>query len=115
MTIMDASPGASGHGPSLQLPDDWPTKAAGSLEGAVAAVRARTVRPLQTVARVVVYGIVIGIMGLILMILMSIGVIRLLDVYAFPTRVWASYLVVGGMFALSGLLLSSLKQAKAKP
>lgn len=99
---------------SLRLPDDWPAKAADSLEGAVAAVRARTVRPLQTVSRVVVYGIVVGIMGLILMILIAIGVIRLLDVYAFPTEVWASYLLVGGIFGLSGLFLSSLKRAKPK-
>lgn len=112
MTIMGGA--EPGRPPSLSLPDDWPAKAADSLEGAVAAVRARTVRPLQIASRAIVYGIIVGIMGAILMILIAIGVIRLLDVYAFPTEVWASYLVVGGIFGLSGLFLSSLKRAKPK-
>lgn len=94
---------------------EWPVKAADSLETLVGTVRSRAVRPLQTIARTVVFGVIVAVMGLALAVFAAIGVLRLLDVYAFPPpRIWASYLVVGAIFAFLGVGVSSLRRARPK-
>jgi hypothetical protein len=86
---------------------DWPAKVADTIEGVVGNVQDRVVRPLILVARGLVFGIIIGTMALVLIVLLCVAVVRLLDVYAFGGRVWASdallgaILVVGGAFAWS--------------
>ena len=51
------------------------------------------------VARGVVFGIMVGTMTLVVSIPLFIAVVRLLDVYAFPGRVWAADALVGGLLA----------------
>jgi hypothetical protein len=85
----------------------WPATVADAIENVVGAVHDRVVRPLMIAARAVVFGIMIGIMGLLVAILLAVAFVRLLTVYAFSGRVWASdalvgaLLVVGGAFAWS--------------
>lgn len=56
------------------------------------------------IARAIVFGLAAAALGIILVTLLSIGLIRLLDVYAFHHRVWASYLLVGFVFTIIGLV-----------
>lgn len=105
MTIME---GQAGAGPAAE----WPTKAADQLESVVGLVRSKAVRPLQTVARAVVFGIIAATMAVVLLVLGAVGTIRVLNVYAFPGQEWASLTVVGGIFFLSGLFVSSLKRSR---
>ena len=63
---------------------------ADTIEDVVEAVQDRVVRPLILVARGLVFGIIIATMALVLSVVMAIAVVRLLDVYAFGGRVWAS-------------------------
>src|SRR2546421_9834710 len=93
---------------------DWPVQATETVETVVIAVRDKSVRPLTLVARALVYGLVAGAVALIVLWLSSVGVLRLLDIYAFPGRVWASYTLLGGIFTLSGLFLWTLRRSRSK-
>jgi hypothetical protein len=84
---------------------EWPAKVADTIEDVVEAVQDRVIRPLVLVSRGIVFGVIIAVMALVLSVVVAIAVVRLLDVYAFGGRVWASdallgaILVVGGAFA----------------
>jgi len=75
---------------------------ADTIEEVVGAVHDRVVRPLTLVARGLVFGIIIAVMALVLSVLMVIAVIRLLDVYAFGGRVWASDALLGALMVAAG-------------
>ena len=64
------------------------------------------------VARGLVFGIVIGTMVLVLCVVLAVGVIRLLDVYAFGGRVWASDTLLGGLLVVGGAFLWSRRGAR---
>jgi hypothetical protein len=83
---------------------EWPAKAADLVDSAVALVHDKALRPVFLVARGLVFGLVAGAVGALVAVMVAIGLIRLLDVYAFPGRVWASYALVGFVFATIGLL-----------
>jgi hypothetical protein len=76
-----------------------------TIDGAVTVVHERVIRPLLLVSRAIVFGIIVATMALIVSVLLSIAVVRLLDVYAFRGRVWASDAVVGGVLTLFGIAL----------
>jgi len=99
-----ASPGADDAGV-------WQVRVVDAVEGVVTVTHDRVIRPLIVGARAVVFGILIATMGLVVSILFSIAVIRLLDVYAFRNRVWASDAVVGGVFTAFGILAWSRRRA----
>ncbi|MGH9205292.1 MAG: hypothetical protein ACRD1G_01825 [Acidimicrobiales bacterium] len=93
------SPDRPSGGPS------WPAQAADTVETIVTTVADKTVGPLTLVARGLVFGIVVGIMAQAALVFATIGLIRLLDIYAFPGRIWATYALVGGIFVLLGSFL----------
>jgi hypothetical protein len=101
------SPGAAPApvGNSL-LPDDWPAQTADRIEQIVGTVRDKTVAPVERITRIVVYGILAGILGIAALVLLAIAVVRILDVYI-PADVWAAHAVTGGIFTLGGLFLWS--------
>jgi hypothetical protein len=51
---------------------------------------------------------------MIVLWLSSVGVLRLLDIYLFPGRVWASYTMLGGILTLAGLFLWTLRRSKSE-
>ncbi len=71
----------------------------------VTGIAGKTVRPLTLAARVLVFAAVAVAMAQVAAVLVAIALLRLLDVYAFPGRVWASYTVIGGIFTLAGWFL----------
>jgi hypothetical protein len=81
---------------------DFASRAADTLEVVVDAIHDRAIRPAILVARVLVYGIVIGVIALVIGVVVSIGVVRLLDVYAFGGRVWASDALLGLILCAAG-------------
>jgi hypothetical protein len=94
------------------LPSDWPAKAADTIESAVGAVHDRVVRPLYLVARGLVFGILIGTMLFTIIVLVSVALVRLLDSYVFPGRVWASEALVGALLVALGILGWSFGRAR---
>ena len=75
---------------------------ADTIEDVVEAVQDRVVRPLILVGRGIVFGVIIAVMALVLSVVMAIAVVRLLDVYAFGGRVWASDAVLGAILVIGG-------------
>jgi hypothetical protein len=73
---------------------------------AVDAVRVKTAGPAIKVSRALVYGIMAAFIGLMALILLLIGLVRLLD-NVLPKDVWLVYLVLGGMFSAIGAFLWS--------
>ena len=88
---------------------DWTDQVADTIESTVVTVRDKTVVPAE---RLVAY-IVAGLFALLLVgavgILAALGVFRLVDVYL-PGGVWATWLLFGGVFAGSGVLLLSIRK-----
>jgi hypothetical protein len=91
---------------------EWPAKVADTIEDVVEAVHDRVVRPLTLVARGLVFGIIIAVMAIVLSVLAAIAVIRLLDVYAFGGRVWASDALLGTLLVLAGAFAWSKRGAR---
>lgn len=84
--------------------DDWAAQTAGTIERVVGSVRGKTTEPLERIARILVYGFVAAILGVTALVLLAIVVVRALDL-AIPGPVWSAYVVAGGIFTLTGLLL----------
>ncbi|MBW3614134.1 MAG: hypothetical protein KY439_02345 [Actinobacteria bacterium] len=95
---------ARSDGPPATPPPspDWTIQVADTIESVVASVRDKTAVPLETVARAVVYGILIVIMATAAMVLLTIALVRV-GSYVLP--VWAVYAIVGGLFTVVGLFL----------
>jgi hypothetical protein len=111
-TPTPAAPVASAASSTGQA--DWPAKVADTIEDVVDAVHDRVVRPLSLVARGLVFGIIVGVMALVLSVLAVIAVIRLLDVYAFGGRVWASDALFGVVLVGGGVLAWTKRGARTE-
>jgi hypothetical protein len=92
---------------------EWPKKAADTVDLVVDTIHDKAIRPVLLAARIVVFGLLIAVLSAVVLVLLSIGLLRLLDVYAFPGRVWLSYLVVGGVFTVLGLLAWTKRTSRA--
>jgi hypothetical protein len=108
------------HLPGSGLLHDVPTRGADMVDGLVALLRDKTVRPLTLATRAIVFGIIVFAASVVTVVLLSITLIRLLTVYVFDGRVWLSDLVVGVVFVGIGLLAWSRRRdpsaaAEARP
>lgn len=90
---------------------DWTVQAADTVERVVGSVRDKTTVPLITIARVLVFGLLAAIVGGASLVFLTIGLVRVLDVYTGEGRVWIAYALLGGIFTLAGLFL--LRRATA--
>ena len=84
--------------------DDWAAQTAETLERMVGTARSKTTEPVERVARIVVYGLVVAFLGVMALVLLAILVVRVLDILI-PGEVWSAHLAAGGIFTLIGLLL----------
>jgi len=95
-----------------RLGADWPAKAADMVEMVVDTVFDRVVRPALVAVRAVVFGLLIAATGLVLLVVLAIAFIRLLDVYVFDGRVWASDALVGALLTAGGLFAWSQRATR---
>ncbi len=65
-------------------------------------VRDKTTGPILTAARGLVFGVIVGVLIVIVAILVLIAVLRLLNEFL---PVWATYLLVGSLFTITGALV----------
>ena len=98
-----AEPGDSSR-PAAAGPD-WTVQAADTIERVVGGIRDKTTIPLTTVARALVYGLLVAVMGLTILVFLTVVSIRVVSVYVMSDEVWAAYLAVGGIFTLLGAFL----------
>lgn len=87
---------------------DWPADVAARIESLVGTVRDKTTVPATTVARIIVYGLILGVLGAAAAILFVIALVRLLDVYLpfhpVGRRVWVVDAAASAIFLISGAL-----------
>lgn len=105
---------ASAQAP-LTIGGDWPVQATRKVEDLVSIIRDKTVRPVSQTVRYLLFGLLAIFVSVVMAVLFAIFAIRVLDteVPVFRTRVWASYLVVAGIFWLGGLLLSRKRHSRS--
>lgn len=89
--------------------NDWPADVAARIDSLVGTVRDKTTVPATTAARVVVYGLLLGVLGSALGILLVIALVRLLDVYLpfhpVGRRVWVVDAGASAIFLAGGAFM----------
>ena len=91
---------------------DWTSDLLDRLDHYIEVVRSNTTDRLVKVARLLVYGVIAAILGLMAGVVALIAMIRILDV-VLPREVWLPYVVLGAIFLGLGLFLWSRKTAPA--
>jgi len=104
-----------GSGAGDGFGSEWPIKAVDAVDLVVDTIHDKAVRPILLAVRVMVFGLLVAALALVVLVLLSIGLLRLLDVYAFSGRVWISYAVLGGVFTLAGLFTWSRRIVRTSP
>lgn len=82
---------------------ELPRKAADAVQLVVDTIHDKAIRPAILATRAIVFGLLIAALAVLLLVLGSVAVLRLFDVYVFGHRVWLSYVVLGGALTLAGL------------
>ena len=96
--------------PARSSEPDWAAQTADTIDRVVTGIRSKTADPLDRVVRVVVYGILAAVLGIAALVLITVALVRAVDV-AIPGDVWSAHLAVGGTFTLAGLFLWSKRRA----
>lgn len=81
---------------------DWTVQYADTIESVIGSVRDKTAVPLETIARAIVYGILVAVMGVTALVLATVILVRLLS---YLLEVWAVYGILGIVFTGLGLFL----------
>ncbi|MHB8379259.1 MAG: hypothetical protein ACYDB2_04975 [Acidimicrobiales bacterium] len=68
-------------------------------------VHDKVLRPVIMAARTLAYGFIIVLVALVFVAVLIIGFVRLLNIYAFNGHDWISYVVVGAMSFIVGLVI----------
>jgi uncharacterized membrane protein YdjX (TVP38/TMEM64 family) len=97
--------------PEQNFTDQLSTKALDTIDTVVATVNDKAIRPVVVAARAVVFGVIVAVIALTVLVLLSIGLLRLTTVYLFDHKVWISYLALGGLFSAAGLFAYSKRGA----
>jgi hypothetical protein len=90
---------------------NWAADLADTVERVVGSVRDKTTKPLVTLTRGLVFGLLVAILGVATVVLLIVmatrGMQELLDQFKVgrSTAVYVSYLAVGGIFSVAGLLV----------
>lgn len=95
---------------------NWAADLADTIERTVGNVRDKTTKPLVAVTRGLVYGLLAAIMGVAAVVFLVNFLIRglqaLLDLLVSTERsVYLSYLIIGGVFALAGMVALKKRHA----
>jgi hypothetical protein len=82
--------------------DGLSNRALDTIDTVVATVNDKAIRPVIVAARAVVFGVIIGVVAVAVLVLLSVGFIRLTTDYLFHYRVWVAYLALGAIFCGGG-------------
>lgn len=89
---------------------DWTADLLDRLDHVIDVVRRNTTDRLVRIARLLVFGLIAAIVGLMVAILLVIAAVRVLDV-VLPREVWLPDVVLGAIFVGGGLFLWSKRTA----
>lgn len=91
---------------------DWPVRAVEWVEKIAELARTKAIRPLAMLAKAITYAIVGLALLVTLSVVLVISLTRIITVYATGGRVWITYLVLGGIFTLAGMLIWGRRVSK---
>jgi hypothetical protein len=93
---------------------DWPAQLADTIESVIGGIADKTTVPITTAVRALVYGLVIGAMASVALVLAAVALDRLLVIaYAEAgVGVWAAHGTLGAIFLLAGLFLWRKRRPK---
>ncbi|HEX2849583.1 MAG TPA: hypothetical protein VHN98_03485 [Acidimicrobiales bacterium] len=94
--------------PSASPSGDWTVQVTDTITSVVGSIRDKTTVPAETVARGVVYGVLILAAATTAAVLLLVAVVRILAIWL---PVWVTYVGLGGLFSLVGLLLWRKRRA----
>jgi hypothetical protein len=94
------------------LRDDWAAQLTEKVGQVVALIRDRTVLPVEKFVRAAIFGVMAFLVVIFVLVASVIGLIRLLNNEVFDQRVWASYLLVGGIFVVIGAFISRMRHSR---
>jgi hypothetical protein len=100
------------HGGASSPAAELPKKAADAVQLLVDTIHDKAVRPALLAIRVLVFGLLVAALGTVLVVVGSIAVLRIFDVYVFGHQVWLSYIVLGGALTLAGLAMWTRRSAR---
>ena len=75
-------------------------------------IRDRTVRPVQSFVRAAIFGVLGVFVVIFVLVALLVGLVRLLNNELFDQRVWASYLLLGGIFVAIGTFISRMRHSR---
>lgn len=109
----DGSTGKAGDPAGSEAPEgrDWTSDLTDRLDELIGKVRTQTTDRLLRLARIIVFGFVAVVVGLMAAILAVVALVRLADVLI-PQEVWLAYLVLGGLFSGVGAFLWSKRDQR---
>ncbi len=115
-----STPSVSGIPPAVgaaaaEAAAELPRKAADAVQLLVDTIHDKAIRPAALVTRALVFGLIVAALATVLVVLGSIALLRLFDVYVFGHRVWLSYVVLGGALTLAGLGAWTRRTARPSP
>jgi hypothetical protein len=98
--------------------DEWVVSVTDRLESLVGAVRDKTTVPATTAARAVVFGVVVGTLGAVALLLLVVAGVRVLDVYLpfhpVARRVWVVDAVASAIFLGAGTFLWTKRRPRQR-
>lgn len=94
---------------------ELPRKAADMVQLLVDTIHDKAIRPAVLAARAIVFGLLIAALTTLLVVMGSIAILRIFDVYVFGSTVWLSYIVLGGALTLCGLAVWTRRTARQSP
>lgn len=85
--------------------NDFVDRALHSFDHVLDLVHDRVIRPILVAGRVIAYAFIIFMASIVLIGALVIGIVRLMNVYLFTGHEWLSYLVVGTISLVAGLVI----------
>lgn len=84
---------------------DFVDRALHSFDHVLDLVHDRVIRPILVAGRVIAYAFIIFMASVVLIGALVIGFVRLMNVYFFAGHEWLSYLVIGTILLVLGLVI----------
>ncbi len=68
-------------------------------------VHDKVLRPIILAGRAIAFGLIIALAALFFAVVVVIGLVRLLNVYVFSSHQWITYVVIGALSIIAGLVI----------
>jgi hypothetical protein len=85
--------------------DDLVDKTLTGLDHLLDIVHDKVLRPIMLAGRALAFSAILVLMSIVLVAMLVIGVVRFLDVYAFASHQWITYLLIGSISLVIGLVI----------